>query len=240
VLCQNNKGFLSLSRLISRAYLEGHQHETPMIKAEWLFADNDGLIILQGRHSPLAQLIQQADRPDAIAQIAEWLSLFPRRLYIEISRLGLADEAPFNTRAVAFANLHRIPLLASNDVRFLVADDFEAHEARVCISSGRVLDDPKRPKAYHPEQYLKSPEQMAELFQDIPEALSNTVELAKRCTMELSLGTYYLPDFPIPDGFTLESFITQQTTDGLNARLEKNAPSPGLTREDQWALPAIF
>ena len=235
VLCQNHKGFLSLSRLISRAYLEGHQHDTPLIKAKWLFADNEGLIVVQGRHSPLAQLIQQADKPDAIAQIAEWLSLFPRRLYIEISRTGLADEAPFNARAVAFANQHQIPLLASNDVRFLEADDFEAHEARVCISSGRVLDDSKRPKAYHPEQYLKSPEQMAELFQDIPEALSNTVELAKRCNMELSLGTYYLPDFPIPEGFTLESFITQQSTDGLHARLEKNAHSPNLTPEDYYS-----
>lgn len=234
-LCQNHQGFLSLSRLISRAYLEGHQNEIPVIKAEWLFADNEGLIILQGRHSPLAHLIQQADNSDAIGQIAEWLSLFPRRLYFEISRLGLPDEAPFNTRAIAFANQHQIPLLASNDVRFLVADDFEAHEARVCISSGRVLDDPKRPKAYHPEQYLKSPEQMAVLFQDIPEALSNTVELAKRCNMELSLGTYYLPDFPIPDGYTLESYITRQATDGLIARLEKNAHSPNLMLEDYYS-----
>ncbi len=110
---------------------------------------------------------------------------------------------------IAFAKQHQIPLLASNDVRFLEAEDYEAHEARVCISAGRVLDDPKRPKAYHPQQYLKSPEQMAELFQDIPEALLNTVQLAKRCNLELSLGTYYLPDFPIPQGYTLESWITQ-------------------------------
>ncbi|HWR95531.1 MAG TPA: DNA polymerase III subunit alpha [Arenimonas sp.] len=231
-LCQNHAGYLSLSRLISRAYLEGHHQETPVIRPEWLFADNDGLIILQGRNSPLAHLMQQAGKPDAISQTAEWLSLFPRRLYLEITRLDLPDESAFNTRAIAFAKQHQVPLLASNDVRFLDAGDFEAHEARVCISAGRVLDDPKRPKAYHPQQYLKSPEQMAELFQDIPEALRNTVELAKRCNLELSLGTYYLPDFPIPQGHTLESWITKQACDGLDARLEKNGMAQAFTGQD--------
>jgi DNA polymerase-3 subunit alpha len=231
-LCQNHAGYLSLSRLISRAYLEGHHQETPVIKPEWLFADNNGLIILQGRNSPLAHLMQQGSSPDAIAQTAEWLSLFPRRLYLEITRLGLPDENAFNKRAIAFAKQHQIPLLASNDVRFLEAQDYEAHEARVCISAGRVLDDPKRPKAYHPQQYLKSPEQMAELFQDIPEALLNTVQLAKRCNLELSLGTYYLPDFPIPQGYTLESWISKQSFDGLDARLEKNGMAQVFTEPD--------
>ncbi len=232
VLCQNQQGYLSLSNLISRAYLEYHFHETPVIKPEWLFECHEGLIILQGRQSPLAHLMQQTTSAEAISQTAQWLSLFPHRLYIEITRFGVPDETDYNNRAIAFANQHQLPLLASNDVRFLEEDDFEAHEARVCISSGRVLDDPKRPKLYHQQQYLKSPEQMLALFEDIPEAIKNSVELAKRCNLKLSLGTYYLPDFPIPDGYDLGSWITKQATDGLNARLEKNERAANLSFDD--------
>ncbi|HWS40456.1 MAG TPA: PHP domain-containing protein, partial [Arenimonas sp.] len=228
LLCQNQDGYLSLSRLISRAYLEDHSQEIPVIKADWLFADNKGLLVLQGRQSPLAHLMQ-SDSTDAIHRVAQWLSIFPNRLYIEITRLGFPEELAFNNRAIAFANQHQLPLLASNDVRFLDAEDFEAHEARVCIASGRVLDDPKRPKLYSPQQYLKSPEEMTALFSDLPEAIKNSVELAKRCNLELSLGTYFLPDFPIPEGHSLDSWISKQATDGLQARLEKHAHAPNLT-----------
>ena len=226
-LCQNQTGYLSLSKLISRAYLEGHSREVPVIAPEWLFGGNEGLILLHGRHSPLAHLMQQEHKPENAAQIAEWLSLFPRRLYLEISRLGLSEEAAYNARAIAFGSRHQLPLLASNDVRFLEADDYEAHEARVCISSGRVLDDPKRPKLYSPQQYLKSPGEMASLFADIPEALANSVELAKRCNLELSLGTYFLPDFPVPEGHTLDSWIRSEARDGLQRRLKSFPMAPG-------------
>ncbi|MEY3516414.1 MAG: hypothetical protein RIS67_631, partial [Pseudomonadota bacterium] len=226
-LCQNRKGYLSLSKLISRAYLEGHSREVPVIAEEWLFAENEGLILLHGRHSPLANLLQQEHKAENTARIAEWLSLFGRRLYLEISRLGLPEEAAYNSRAIAFGHRHQVPLLASNDVRFLEASDYEAHEARVCISTGRVLDDPKRPKLYSPEQYLKSPEDMAALFADIPEALANSVELAKRCNLELSLGTYFLPDFPVPEGHTLDSWIRKEARDGLERRLQSFPLAPG-------------
>src|SRR5690606_35606106 len=125
-----------------------------------------------------------------------------------------------------------IPVLASNDVRFLDADGFEAHEARVCISSGRVLDDPKRPKDYAPGQYLKSSEEMAELFADLPDAIDNTVALAQRCNLELRLGKYYLPAYPVPDQETLDSWIRRQSHDGLDARLAKNPLAEGKTRQD--------
>jgi DNA polymerase-3 subunit alpha len=226
-LCQNRKGYLSLSKLISRAYLEGHSRETPIIAEEWLFAENEGLILLHGRHSTLAHLLQQEHKAENAARIAEWLSLFPRRLYLEISRLGLPEEASYNTRAIAFGYRHQVPLLASNDVRFLDVNDYEAHEARVCISTGRVLDDPKRPKLYSPEQYLKSPEEMAALFADIPEAVANSVELAKRCNLELSLDTYFLPDFPVPEGHTLDSWISKEAHDGLARRLQTFPLAPG-------------
>lgn len=230
-LCQNQTGYLNLSKLISRAHLEEHTREIAVIRPEWLFADSAGLILLHGRHSPLALLMERDDNHEASARIDQWLTLFPRRIYIEITRLGIPEEAAFNARAIAFAAARQLPVLASNDVRFLDAGDFEAHEARVCIAGGRVLDDPKRPRDTSREQYLKSPAQMAELFQDIPEALLNSVELAKRCTLELSLGTYYLPDFPVPDGFSLESWIRKQAEDGLQLRLERHGTA--LNRQVQ-------
>jgi DNA polymerase-3 subunit alpha len=231
-LCQNRTGYLNLSKLISRAHLEGHTKETPVIRPEWLFADSEGLILLHGRHSPLLQMIALHGNTDSERRIDQWLSMFPCRTYIEITRLGLAEETAFNARAIAFAEKHRLPLLAGNDVRFLDADDYEAHEARVCIASGRVLDDPKRPRETSREQYLKSPEQMAELFHDLPQALRNSVELARRCTLELSLGTYYLPDFPVPDGYTLDSWIRRQAEDGLTQRIQRHGTAHNRQMQD--------
>ena len=231
-LCQNRTGYLNLSKLISRAHLEDHTREIPVIRQDWLFADSEGLILLHGRHSPLLQLITQQASAESERRIEHWLSLFPRRTYIEITRLGFAEETAYNAQAIAFAERRRLPLLAGNDVRFLDAEDYEAHEARVCIATGRVLDDPKRPRETSREQYLKSPEQMAELFKDIPQALSNSVELAKRCTLELSLGTYYLPDFPVPDGYTLESWIRRQAEEGLALRLQRHGTAPGRQTQD--------
>ena len=126
-------------------------------------------------------------------------------------------------------------MIASNDVRFLDRDGYDAHEARVCISTGRVLDDPKRPREYSAEQYLKSPEEMAALFADVPDAIDNTWALAQRCNIEMRLGTYFLPAYPVPADETLDSWIRSQSRDGLKARLEKNPLAQGQTREDYEA-----
>src|SRR5690606_25586504 len=125
-----------------------------------------------------------------------------------------------------------IPVVASNDVRFLDAEGFEAHEARVCIASGRVLDDPRRPKEYSAEQYLRSSEEMAERFADVPDAIDNTVALATRCNVEMQLGTYFLPAFPVPDDHTIESWLRSQSRDGLERRLQENPLAEGMTRAD--------
>ena len=229
-LCQDDTGYRNLSKLISRAHLEDHTRDMALVRPEWLFADSAGLILLHGRHSPLAALMARSGEAGADARIEPWLSLFPRRTYIEITRLGGAEESAHNLQAIAFAQRLHLPLLASNDVRFLDAADYEAHEARVCISAGRVLDDPKRPRDTSPEQYLKSQEQMAELFHDLPDALRNSVELSKRCNLELSLGTYYLPDFPVPEGHTLDSWIRAEARAGLARRLERYPLAPGHER----------
>ena len=227
LLCQDRDGYLSLSRLISRAFLEGHAGDYVAIEPEWLYRDCRGLIALAGRDSLLGQSLAAGRDDQAERVLRDWQDAFPDRLYLELTRTGRDGEEAFNAAAIGLAAKHDLPLLASNDVRFLCKDDFEAHEARVCISTGRVLDDPKRPREYSPEQYLKSPEEMAELFADLPEALENTVELAKRCNLELSLGKYFLPDFPVPEGHTLDSWIRDESHRGLTDRLAKFEMAPG-------------
>ena len=232
LLCQNQAGYLSLSRLISRAYLEGHRGDFVSIQGDWLQHDNEGLILIVGRESLLGQQIASGKNEHVKQTLSEWQQLFEDRLYLEITRTEREGEQDFNAAAISLAAEYDLPLLASNDVRFLEREDFDAHEARVCIATGRVLDDPKRPRDYSREQYLKSPEEMQELFSDIPEALQNTVELAKRCNYELNLGTYYLPQFPVPDGHTLDSWIRETSHLGLKKRLAKQDPAPGHTVAD--------
>lgn len=231
-LCQNQAGYLSLSRLVSRAYLEGHRGDFVAIQSDWLHQDNQGLILIAGRESLLGQQIASGKAEHVKQTLSDWKQLFKDRLYLEITRTGRDGEQDFNGAAISLAVEYDLPLLASNDVRFLEREDFAAHEARVCISTGRVLDDPKRPREYSPEQYLKSPEEMQKLFSDIPEALQNTVELAKRCNFELTLGTYYLPQFPVPDNHTLDSWIRETSHQGLKKRLAKNSPAAGHTVAD--------
>ncbi len=227
LLCQDRSGYLALSRLLSRAFLDGHAGDYVAIEADWLYADNAGLVALAGRQSPVGRALAGGREESARQQLDELMRAFPDRLYLELTRTQREGEEAFNAAAVALAGELGLPLLASNDVRFLGREDFEAHEARVCIATGRVLDDPKRPRDYSPEQYLKSPEEMCELFADLPEALENTVELAMRCNLELSLGKYYLPDFPVPAGHTLDSWIREEAHRGLDERLAKIEPAPG-------------
>ncbi|MEO7252236.1 MAG: DNA polymerase III subunit alpha, partial [Arenimonas sp.] len=232
VLCQNHAGFLSLSRLITRAFLEGHRGEFVAIKPDWLLSDPVGLILILGRTSPIGLALAAARHEQALELLLQWQAIFGDRLYLELTRTQREGEEAFNSAAIEFAARCDLPLIASNDVRFALRGDFEAHEARVCISTGRVLDDPRRPRDYSAEQYLKSAEEMAGLFADIPEALRNTVELAQRCNFELALGTYYLPDFPVPEGNTLSSWIEQSAQLGLQARLQKHQMMSGFSRAD--------
>jgi DNA polymerase-3 subunit alpha len=235
LLCQSRSGYLALSRLISRAFLEGHAGDYVAIDAEWLYADCEGLVVLAGRDSPLGHCLAAGRDDQAERLLNQWQAAFPDRLYLELTRTGRDGEEAFNQAATAVAARRSLPLLASNDVRFLAPEDFDAHEARVCIATGRVLEDPKRPREYSPEQYLKSPEQMAELFADLPQALQNTVELAKRCNLELSLGKYFLPDFPVPEGHTLDSWIRAESHRGLDDRLARFERAPGHEAADYRA-----
>ncbi len=221
LLCQDHEGYLNLSRLVSRAWQEGQRGGHALVDANWLQGDAcKGLIALLGRDSEIARIALNQGHDAALEKLRPLTRLFADRLYLELSRCGREGEENWNSAALALAGDLGLPVLASNDVRFLKQDDFDAHEARVCINQGRVLADPKRPREYTDQQYLKTPEEMAALFADLPEALENTVELARRCTLELKFGTYYLPDFPVPEGHDLNSHIRELARQGLRDRLE--------------------
>ncbi len=220
LLCQNYEGYLNLSRLVSRAWRDGQHGGRPLLEASWLdIHSSSGLIALLGRKSEVAKAALTQNLDVALALLQPLNVLFPGRLYLELTRCGHADESAWNSAALALASKLGLPVLATNDVRFLRQDDFDAHEARVCINQGRVLADPKRPREYTNQQYLKTPEEMAASFADLPEALENSVELAMRCNLQLTFGKYYLPDFPVPEGYDLNSHIRELSRQGLRARL---------------------
>ncbi|HEY6986350.1 MAG TPA: DNA polymerase III subunit alpha, partial [Rhodanobacteraceae bacterium] len=232
LLCQNREGYLNLSRLLSRAYAQGRRGDQALVNIGWLEEASSGLIAIAGQDSEIGRLIIGGRDDYARARGERLRAWFPDRFYLEAMRTHRPNEDIFLDGALALAETLDLPLVASNDVRFLVRDDFEAHEARVCIHAGRVLADPRRPREYSPDQYLKSPQEMATLFEDLPELLENTVELAKRCNLELSFGKYFLPAFPVPAEHTLDSFIRTNARRGLAGRLAKHAPAAGFARED--------
>ena len=220
LLCQNTEGYLNLSRLLSRAYTEGQHLGVPMLELEWLDNHTEGLICLAGgREGILGKALLNGLTDDVETILTHWKTLFPERFYLELIRTDRDDEERYIQAALELAISHDLPVVASNDVRFLLAEQFEAHEAKVCISSGRLLDDPRRPRNYSQQQYLKSPTEMQELFSDIPEAIENTLEIAKRCNVQLTLGEHYLPDFSVPESMTIDEFFSQESFEGLAERL---------------------
>ena len=223
VLCQNQQGYLNLSRLISKSYLTNQKtwqlQQIAVIDQAWLAEMNQGLIVLAGRESDIGQAVL-ADKPNLAAKRVDWWQThFNDRYYLELVRTGRDNEEKFNQGALDVAERYALPVVATNDVRFLRREDFEAHEVRCCIHDGYVLDDPNRPKRYSEEQYLRSTEEMVELFSDVPEAIENTLLIAKRCNLALHLGEYFLPNFPIPAGLTMAQYFDQVCREGLDERL---------------------
>ena len=221
LLAQNKTGYLNISQLISKSYLEGQHRGVPIIQAEWIEQHAEGVIALSGgRMGDIGRALLAGQGDLAKRRLTNWISCFKDRFYIELQRTGRENEEAYIAEAVELAIEHDVPVVATNDVRFLKADEFEAHEARVCIHDGRTLDDPRRPKNYTRQQYLRSSEEMQQLFADIPEALANTVEIARRCNLEIELGKSYLPQFPIPEGETEESYFCRVSREGLEQRLK--------------------
>jgi DNA polymerase-3 subunit alpha len=220
-LCQNLAGFRRLTQLVSRSYLEGQRHGIPMLERAWLERDAlRGLIVLSGGpEGDIGRAIARGRDEEAARALSRWRDLCGDRFYLEVQRLGLPGEQTYVDAALELASKQSVAAVATNNVRFLARADFEAHEARVCIREGSLLADPSRPRRYNEEQYLKTPEEMAALFADLPELLSNSVEIAKRCSLEIKLGESKLPAYPVPGNLSTEEFLREEARRGLAARL---------------------
>jgi len=233
LLCQNQEGYKNLTRLISKAYLEGQANDQAVIQWDWLAKANEGLIVLSGaREGDIGRSLLMDKPSDAKAHLQRWMETFPNRFYIELQRTGRDQEEAYLQAALVLAEEFSVPVVATNDVRFLNADEFEAHEARVCIRQSQVLDDQSRARLYSDQQYLRSPEEMQTLFSDIPEALANTVLIAERCSVELTLGQNFLPRFPLPEGVVLENYFKVQSEEGLEIRLRRISDLTPERREE--------
>ncbi len=221
LLAMNQVGYHNLTLLISRAYTQGQNLGVPYVSKSWLEEAADGLIALSaGAVGDVGQALLGDKAALAVERAEYWMALYPQRFYLELHRTGRDGDERHLHAAVNLAQELNCPVVATNDVRFLAAGEFEAHEARVCIGEGRTLDDPRRARHYTEQQYLRSPQEMAELFADIPEALANSVEIARRCSVVLELGKPYLPDYPVPEGLTMDEFFRQQSHEGLDKRLQ--------------------
>ncbi|MDX7856601.1 DNA polymerase III subunit alpha [Aeromonas caviae] len=231
LLAMDNDGYQNITLLISRGYQRGHVQGRPVIDKSWLGEHAKGVIVLSGgREGDVGKFLLKGNRQMVEHCLAFYQTHFPDAYYLELLRTGRPDEEVYLHMAVAIATEFELPVVATNEVVFLTADDFDAHEIRVAIHDGYTLMDKRRPRRYSPQQYLRSQEEMAELFADIPEALENTVEIAKRCNVTVRLGEYFLPNFPTGD-MTTEDFLVMKSKEGLEERLEFLFPDPAVRAE---------
>ncbi|ENO8811051.1 DNA polymerase III subunit alpha [Photobacterium damselae] len=231
ILAANNEGYKNLTLLISEAYQRGHVQHQPVIDKEWLIKHKDGLILLSGgKTGDVGKALLKGNQNMVEQCVAFYQTYFPDSYYLELVRTGRSDEEAYLHFAIELAEKAQLPVVATNDVRLLSADQFEAHEIRVAIHDGYTLADPNRPKNYSAQQYLRSEEEMCELFADIPEALENSVEIAKRCNVTVRLGEYFLPNFPTGE-LSTEDFLIVKSKEGLEERLEFLFPDPDVRAE---------
>ncbi|RDL31578.1 DNA polymerase III subunit alpha [Photobacterium damselae] len=231
ILAANNEGYKNLTLLISEAYQRGHVQHQPVIDKEWLIKHKDGLILLSGgKTGDVGKALLKGNQNMVEQCVAFYQTYFPDSYYLELVRTGRSDEEAYLHFAIELAEKAQLPVVATNDVRLLSADQFEAHEIRVAIHDGYTLADPNRPKNYSDQQYLRSEEEMCELFADIPEALENSVEIAKRCNVTVRLGEYFLPNFPTGE-LSTEDFLIVKSKEGLEERLEFLFPDPDVRAE---------
>ena len=242
LLCQNLVGYRNLTRLITRTFLEGQYRGVPHADQDWLSREaTEGLIALSGGiYGDIGRAFVAGHPELAAERLKRWQNVFRDRFYIELSRTGRSGEEDYVRQALDLAAATGTPVVASNDVRFLDADDFNSHEARVCIQEGRSLGDPDRPRHYSEEQYFKRCEEMVELFDDIPEAISNTVEIARRCSLELTLDETFLPAFPVPEGQTTEAYLESESNRGLQQFLERKFEKESVASEKRDVVAAPY
>ncbi|WP_455602879.1 DNA polymerase III subunit alpha [Acinetobacter pecorum] len=220
LLSMTNKGWRNLTELVSEGYISGQQLDIPCVQKEWILNQHDDMIVLLGMQSDVGKMLITSNPDKAEPLLQEWVEKFGNRVYLALTRTSRPNEDLFIEEAVKLAKKYNIGVVAHNDVHFIAREDYEAHEARVCIADGYVLGDNRRPKTYSPEQYFKSSTEMVELFSDIPTAIENTYHIARRCNVTLRLGFNDLPDYPIPEGHTIGSYFTHLCEVGLEERLD--------------------
>ncbi|CAK9890891.1 MULTISPECIES: DNA polymerase III subunit alpha [Pseudomonas] len=220
LLAMDAKGYRNLTELISRGWVDGQRNGLVIIERQWIAEASEGVIALSAaKEGDIGMALLNGNPDEAEALLRDWMQMFPERFYVEVQRTNRAGDEEYLHAAVALADKLNAPLVATNDVRFIKQTDYDAHETRVCIGEGRALDDPRRSRNYSDQQYLKSPEEMAELFSDLPEAIANTVEIAKRCNIQVQLGKHFLPDFPTPNGMGIDDYLRHVSHEGLEERL---------------------
>ncbi len=223
LLCQSKKGYLKLCEILSRAYRK--HRGRPEIRMEWL-EESEGLIALSGAHlGEVGTNLLNGNADEANAAATKWAALFPGRFYIELQRVDEQSELCVR-HSLKLASELGLPVVATHPIQFMKREDYKAHEARVCIAEGSILGDPRRPRHFNEEQYFKTQQEMAELFSDIPEALENAVEIAKRCNLVLEIGNNKLPVFPTP-GQSLEEYLREKAVAGLARRMAALYPDQG-------------
>lgn len=237
LLCLNSTGYLNLKKLVSECYLHGqHNHAAAATQAQ-VFAHQEGLIAIHlCQHGPASSLLQQNQLEEAKQVLSPWQETFSSRFYLDIELIQANNEIQLVQNTLALAEQMQCPVVATNSVCFLNQDDYHAHEARLCIQHGYVLDDPKRPRTHTTEQYYKSAEQMEALFKTVPQALANTIEIAKRCNLTIPLGTPCLPQFQAPDNQDVESYFQMLSTQGLERRINQTKVASELIPSYQERL----
>ena len=214
LLCQHIDGYKNLSKLITKSY-------------------NDGLIVIDcADNGNFTKIFTSNDNLNTNKTVENLLSLFPNRYYLELQRIGRKDEDLLVSNTLDYSEKFNIPVVATNNVRFLEETSFEAHEARVCIHQGFTLDDPRRPREYTDQQYVRSSEEMEDLFSDIPEAITNSFNIAQRCNVEFNLGKNFLPYFPVDENETQDQRLINESTKKLNEILSEYEENTELQSEE--------
>jgi DNA polymerase III subunit alpha len=229
LLVQNNQGYLNLCQLLSLGWTQNVHRTQALIKVEWLKLYNEGLICLSGAHTgPLGQALLSSDQSLASQIAIDLAGIFPHRFYIEIQRSGRADDERLVHASVLLASKLQLPLVATHPIQFLEPNDFEAHEARVCIADGEILGNARRVRKFTAQQHFRSAAQMKEIFADLPSALSNAIEIAVRCNLSIALGRPQLPNYPTPlvndQAIPIEEYFRAQSHQGLQERLSRLYP----------------
>ncbi|HET8745760.1 MAG TPA: DNA polymerase III subunit alpha, partial [Ramlibacter sp.] len=220
LLVQNHQGYLNLCEILARAWTRNVVRAQAVATLEWLQELNEGLILLAGAQAgAVGQALLQGDEGRASELALQLAGLFPHRFYLELQRAGRPDDEAHVAAAVQLAARLKLPVVATHPVQFTKEDDYEAHEARVCIAEGEILANPRRVRRFTREQYFKTQAQMEALFEDIPSAISNTLEIARRCNLVLELGKPRLPNFPTPNGMPIEEYFRFASHEGLKERL---------------------